>query len=220
MTFSVRFAALVALTLLSACTTTRYVRIRHPLQVGQVDPNTISSDAPFEESERGLLRGTLIDTASLTELTPERICMQTSLWSLDEVDPSRGAYGNYRIALLNDQEGVELTNGEVRPEAPVSQDMQGHFAQQVHAGYQTVCADYRNRVCVRWRQDPIYRTVYVPHVWRVTRAPASLCFPNGGFVTPATTRLSLEVDDPGPGNMVFEWQFESSVAGQPAPQRP
>lgn len=214
-----KLSILVAVVALGACTSTHYVRIRHPLHVGQVDPNSIPFQAGHHERPRGLPQGTLVDLASLTEVTPERICMRTNLWALPEVDPERGVYQTYRIALLSDQEGVERADAQIELEAPSSQSYNGHIAQQVHAGYQSVCAEYRNRSCVRWRQEPVYRTVYVPHVWEVTNHPATMCFPNGGFITPASTRLALEVDGPGPGSMVFEWQFDSAVAAQAAPQQ-
>lgn len=209
---------LAAVAVLAACSSTRYVRIRHPLQVGQVDSNSVPFHASREERPRGLPQGTLVDVASLTEVTPERVCLNTNLWSLDEVDPERGVYQVYRIALLNDQDGVERSDAAVQLEAPSSQAYNGHIAQQVPAGFQNVCAQWVNRTCVRWTRQQLYRTVYVPHVWQVTNHPASLCFPNGGFITPSTTRIALEVDGPGPGSMIFEWQLDSAVAGQPAQQ--
>ena len=202
-----------AAVIVGACSSTHYVQIRHPLQVGQVDPNEVPFEARREESPRGLPAGLLTDTASLTEVTPERICARLELWQLDEVDSGRGVYQNYRIALLNDQDGVENTDVQVQLEQPTSQAYQGHIAQRVPAGVRNVCAQYINRSCVRYRQEQMYRTIYVPHVWQVTKAPANVCFANGGFVTPSTTRVSLEVDGQGPGRMVFEWQFESAVAG-------
>jgi len=203
--------------LLGACSSTHYVRIRHPLHVGQVDPNTVPFQARREESPRGLPQGTPVDSASLPEVTPERICMQTNLWALPEVDPGRGVYQNYRIALLNDQEGVEMTNAQIQLQQPTGQAYNGHIARREQVGTRTVCANYRQRQCVRYRQEPVYRTVYYPHVWQVTNHPAIMCFPNGGFITPSTTRLALEVDGQGPGSMVFEWQFDSAVANQPPP---
>ena len=45
-------------------------------------------------------------------------------------------------------------------------------------------------------------------------------FPNGGFVTPSTTQVALSVDGQGPGEMIFEWEFESAVqGGQPQQQQ-
>ena len=198
---------------LGACSSTHYVTIRHPLHVGQVDPNSVPFDARREERPRGLPPGTLTDEASLTEVTPERICVQTSLWQLDEVDPGRGQYENYNIALLNDQDGVENNAAQVQPGPPQTQAYQGHIARRVPAGWRRRCVARRNRVCVRYRRERVYRTVHVPHVWQVSNFPANICFPNGGFVTPSTTRVALEVDGQGPGRMIFEWQFESAVAG-------
>jgi hypothetical protein len=211
--------AVAAGLLLGACGATHYVRIRHPLHVGQVDPNTVPFQARREESPRGLPDGTLTDQAQLTEVTPERVCVRTNLWSLDEVNPERGMYESYRIALLNDQNGIEQTDAQIQLEQPQSAAYQGHIAQRIHAGYRNVCASYVQGRCAGYRTEPVYRTIYVPHVWQVTNHPASLCFANGGFVTPSTTRVALEVDGQGPGSMTFEWMFDSAVAQtQPAQQ--
>ena len=204
-------AAATAL-LASACSSTHYVHIRHPLHVGQVDPNAVPFNSHREESEYGLPDGILSDEASLTEVTPERICVQTTLWSMPEIDSSRGMYENYRIALLNDQSGVENTTGQIEVQQTQSAVYNGQLRQQIQDGTRRVCANYRNRVCVRWRTEPVYRTIYVPHQWEVTHTPANICFANGGFLTPSTTRVSLEVDEQGPARMVFEWQFDSAVA--------
>ena len=99
--------AIVVGLVLGACSSTHYVTIRHPLHVGQVDPNEVPFNARREERPRGLPEGALTDSASLTEVTPERVCVHTNLWALDEVQPDRGVYQNYSIALLNDQDGVE-----------------------------------------------------------------------------------------------------------------
>jgi hypothetical protein len=208
-TFVFTFTA-VAL-LVSACGATHYTRIRHPLHVGQVDPNSIPFQSRRDEDPRSLPPGTLVDQAQLLEVTPERVCVRTNLWSLDEVNPERGIYESYRIALVTDRDGVEQSEPQIQIEAPQSQAYNGTIPQQIHAGYRQVCAAYSQSVCVSWRQEPIYRTIQVPHVWMVTNHPASLCFANGGFVTPATTRLALELDGSGPGSMTFEWQFDSAV---------
>ena len=200
------------------CSSTRYTTIRHPLHVGQVDPNTVPFEAAAQERSRGLPPGTLVDQARLTEVTPERVCAQVSLWSLDQVDPTRADYNNFRVALLNDQENVEVDQAQIQLEAPQTQAFQGHIAQRVRTGARRVCNGRRNGRCVAWRTVPVFRTVYRPHVWRVTDHPATVCFPNGGFVTPSTTHVSLELDARGPERMIFEWQFESAVQGEPQPQ--
>jgi len=209
----------LAALLVGACSSTHYVSIRHPLHVGQVDPNEVPFESRRDESPRGLPAGTLTDIASLTEVTPERVCVHTNLWSLDEVDSGRGVYQNYRISMLNDQDGVENVDGQIQLEQPNVQAYQGHIAQQVPAGWRNVCNTTRNGRCVSYRRVQVFRTIYVPHIWQVSQSGANICFPNGGFVTPATSRVALEVDGQGPGRMVFEWQFESAVAGAPPPQQ-
>ncbi|MGE0785939.1 MAG: hypothetical protein AB7S26_09645 [Sandaracinaceae bacterium] len=202
-----------------ACSSTHYVEIRHPLQVGQVDPNSVPFEALREERPRGLPGGTLVDEAHLTEVTPERVCAGMNLWSLDEVNVARGDYNEFRIALLNDQDGVEVDTGTVQLEQPITQGYQGHIARQVPVGWRNVCNSYRNGRCVSYRQERVWRTIYEPHVWQVTNHPATVCFPNGGFVTPSTSRVAIEMDGHGPGRMVFEWQFQSAVQGGPPPQQ-
>jgi hypothetical protein len=55
-----------------------------------------------------------------------------------------------------------------------------------------------------------------PFVWQITHQPATMCWPNGGFVTPSTTHMTLELSDAGAGNRInFEWDFTSSVAAPP-----
>ncbi len=210
--------AAAALTL-GACASTHYVTIRHPLQVGQVDPNEVPFEARRAETAQGLQRGTLVDTATLTEVTPDRICARTNLWSIDELDGGRGVYQNYRITLRNDVEDVENTDAQIQLEQPTMTPAQGHIAERVHAGWRRVCASTRNGHCVRYNRVEVHRTIYVPHVWNVSNNGATICFPNGGFITPATTRVALSVDGQGPGEMIFEWQFESAVqGGQPQQQ--
>lgn len=216
-----RIQLTVALALVaSACSSTHYVEIRHPLHVGQVDPNEVPFNARREERPRGLQPGTLVDTATLTEVNPERVCAQMSLWSLDEVNPNRGDYNNFRISLLSDAEGVEVDQGTVQLEQPITQQFQGHIARQVPAGWRRVCRRRVNGRCVAWQRQRVYRTVYQPHMWQVTNHPAQVCFPNQGFITPATTRVAIEVDRRGPGGMTFEWQFQSAVQStQPQQQQ-
>ena len=212
--------ALLAGPVLGACSSTHFVNIRHPLHVGQVDPNEVPFEAGREEGPRGLPGGTLTDTASLTEVTPERICARVKLWTLDEVDVTRGDFNNYRISMLNDQDGVEVSNAQVQLETPVTQAYNGVIQQRIQDGYERYCVRRTNRgACVRYGTRPRYRTVNVPHVWQVTSHPAQLCFANQGFVTPSTTRVSIEMDGQGPGSMTFQWQFDSAVAAAPAQQQ-
>lgn len=190
--------ALVTLALLAGCSTTTYVTIRHPLQVGGVDPNQVPFENAREERHRQLPAGTLVDQAQLLELTPDRICVHVSVWA-DQLQPQRADYNAYRIALLSDQEGTENTGAQIQMEQPSVAAYQGVRRQaQFTGGYGVV------------------RAVAMPFVWQITQQPATLCFSNGGFVTPATTHLTLELSDAGAGNRInFEWEFNSSVAAQP-----
>jgi len=201
-----------------ACSSTHYVHIRHPLQVGQVDPNAVPFENSFAENERGLPGGTLVDEASLTEVTPERVCAHVRLWSV-ETNPERGIFQNYQVSLLNDQDGVENSQAQISPEQPVTTPMQGHIARTIQTGTRQVCSYYNSRgYCTGWTTQPVYQTYYEPHVWQVTSYPASLCFQNGGFVTPSTTRISLDFDpSQGGGNFVFQWVLDSAVANTPPP---
>lgn len=199
---------------LASCSTTAYVEIRHPLQVGQVDPNSVPFEARGAERERGLPAGALVDQAQLTELTPDRICVQTNIWSLQSRQ-ERGLYANYRIVMLNDQSGVENTQGEVIEQTRQVTPMQGTVAERRQTGWRNVCAARNSRGgCVRYTRQAVYQTFYVPHVWNVISNPAQVCFANGGFVTPATGRVGLEFRPiGGAGSFTFEWQFANTVAG-------
>jgi hypothetical protein len=209
------FVALVALGGFgAACNTTAYVHIRHPLQVGVVDPNSVPFENTSAERQRGLPAGVLVDQASLVEMTPDRVCIQTNVWSLAS-QPQRGDYRNYRVVLLSDVSGVENTQGEIVEQQRTQQAYQGHIAQRVQTGTRRVCAA-RNRqgVCTRFRQQAVYQTVYRPHIWTVVQNPASVCFVNGGFITPATTRVALEFrPNGGAGSFTFEWQLDNTVSG-------
>ncbi|MBZ0121752.1 MAG: hypothetical protein K8H88_32445 [Sandaracinaceae bacterium] len=220
-----RILAVSVVALAAACSSTHAVHLRHPLHVGQVDPNAVPFEARNEARERGLPPGVLVDEASIIEMTAERICLQTRLWSLED-SPERGLYDAYRIALLNDQDGVEQTQGELQPEQPTMTPMQGHIARTVAAGRRQVCSYWDRGRCRGYRWETIYRTYYEPHVWQVTSSPAMVCFPNQGFVTPSTTRVSLEFRPVGgAGSFVFQWLLDSAVqttpgAPQPAQQQP
>jgi len=212
--------AATAALMLGACSSTHFVTIRHPLHVGQVDPNEVPFNARRVERERGLPAGSLVDTASLTELTPERICIDMNMWAIENADSGRGMYQNYRITLRNDNDDVENTDAQVAVGQTTVTPMQGHISRRVPSGWRRVCNGRRNGQCVSWRRVRTYRTIYVPHVWNVSNSPAQVCFPNGGFVTPATTRLSMSVDQQGPGEMIYEWEFQSAVqGGQPQQQQ-
>lgn len=185
--------------LLMACGgRTTFVSIRHPLQVGGVDPNQVPFENTREERGRQLPGGTLVDQAQLLTLTPDQICLRVSVWA-DQLNPQRSNFTAYRIALLNDQPGVENTGVQIQLE-------QGTTAQ--YQGVRRV-ARYTGGVTV-------VRSVGESFVWQITHQPAVLCFPNGGFVTPSTTRMTLELNDAGAGNRInFEWDFDSSVAATP-----
>ncbi|MGF1468598.1 MAG: hypothetical protein ACFCGT_20940 [Sandaracinaceae bacterium] len=203
----------LAAVLAGGCAHTRFVEIRHPLQVGQVDPNAVPFENTSQERETGLPPGTLVDQATLTEVTPERVCADVTLWSL-QTNRARGAYQNYRIALLTDQQGVEQTQAEIQLEQATLTRIQGHRAVRVPAGRERYC--YRNRRgrCIEWRWRTVYATEYQPHIWEVQTNPAEVCFPNGGFVTPSTSRAAIEFRPVNSASrFVFEWVFTSAVAG-------
>lgn len=176
-----------------ACGATTYVRIRHPLQVGQVDPNQVPFENAREERRRRLPAGTLVDSAQLLELTPEQICLRTNIWST-QLEPERSDYNQYSIVLVGDDSGVENAPSQVQLEQPTM------------ATYNGIRRVYRGG----------YGASAVPHTYTVTHQPAVLCFQNGGFVTPSTTHLTLELRGQRV-NINFEWDFDSSVA-QTQPQ--
>lgn len=181
---------LAAVLLLSACGGTIYTRIRHPLHVGQVDPNQVPFEHVREERRRGLPEGTLVDQAELTVLNPQQICVRVTLWATQN-EPQRADFGAYRIALLNDQSDLENTAAQIQLEQPMTSQYQGQ--RRVYAGG--------------------YSTRAVSTNYEITQQPATLCFPNGGFVTPATSHLTLELRGQEARNRLnFEWDFDSAVA--------
>lgn len=184
---------LAAAVALAACGSTSYVTIRHPLQVGQVDPNRVPFENAREESRRRLPAGTLVDEAQLLTLTPEQICVHVVVWGTD-IEPQRSDLSTYSIVLVADNAGVENAPQQVQLEQP-------RYGQ--YAGIRRV---YRGG----------YSATATSHVYQLTQQPAQICFANGGFVTPSTTHLTLELRGPGRHtNINFEWDFTSAVAGQP-----
>lgn len=177
--------------------TTTYVTIRHPLQVGGVDPNQVPFENAREERNRQLPGGVLVDQAQLVTLTPDQICLHVSVWS-DQLEPARSNLAGYRIALTADQQDVENSGAQLQLEQPSIAQYQGVRRQARYTGGVAVVRAYAE-----------------PFVWQITQQPAMLCFPNGGFITPATTHLTLELA--GAGNRInFEWVFNSSLAAAPA----
>jgi hypothetical protein len=115
---------LLALVLAACGGPTTYVTIRHPLQVGGVDPNRVPFDQTREERRRQLPQGSLVDQAELVSLTPDQICARVTLWA-DQTEPERSNFNAYRIALLSDQDGVENTGAQINLEQPSMQAYQG-----------------------------------------------------------------------------------------------
>lgn len=187
---------LSALVFLGACGTTTFVTIRHPLQVGQVDPNQVPYQSAREERRRRLPAGTLVDQAELVSLTPDQICVRVSIWST-QIEPARSDFNTYSVVLVTDTAGVENAPQNVQLEQPIVSQYQGIRA-------------------VRGARRGRYGTssARVPFMYQVTQQPATMCFANGGFVTPATTHLTLELRGAARrgANINFEWDFTSSVA--------
>jgi len=179
----------VAAVALVACGATSYVTIRHPLQVGQVDPNTVPFENSREERRRRLPPGTLVDEAQLLTLTPEQICIRVTVWGTDQV-PERAVLDNYSLVLVADSADVENVPVNVQLEQPRYDQAQG--IRGVYRGGRT--------------------STRVPHLYQLTYQPAVACFNNGGFVTPSTTHLTLELRGAHRGtNLNFEWDFASAV---------
>lgn len=179
---------LTAAVLVSACGATTYTQIRHPLQVGQVDPNEVPFENTRQERGRQLPAGTLVDSAQLVTLDPNQICLRTEVWGTD-LEPERADYNQYSIVLVADDNGVENVPTNVQLEQP--QMMQYPGIRRVYRGG--------------------YSSVGQRHMYTITRQPATICFQNGGFVTPSTTHLTLELRGRRV-NLNFEWDFVSSVA--------
>lgn len=183
---------LLSVVVLAACGATSFVTIRHPLQVGQVDPNQVPFENAREERRRRLPAGTLVDQAQLLTLTAEQICIRVTIWGT-QIEADRSNFQNYSIVLVADSEGVENPPQNVQLE-------QASFGQ-----FQGTRGVYRGG----------YRAQRQSFTYQITHQPATLCFANGGFVTPSTTHLTLELRGSRRGtNLNFEWDFTSSVARQ------
>ncbi len=189
---SLQRASVVAVlaVLAAACGATSFVQIRHPLQVGQVDPNQVPFENAREERRRRLPAGTLVDSAELITLDPNQICVRTTVWGT-QLEPQRADYNQYSIVLVADDSGVENQPTQVQLEQPQVMQMRG----------------------VRGVYTGGYSSSRVGFTYQITRQPAVLCFANGGFVRPSTTHLTLELRGPRT-NINFEWDFVSSVAQQ------
>lgn len=204
----------IVLALLAACSVTHYTQIRHPLHVGQVDPNTVTFTATRMARSRGIPPQMLVDKASLVEVNGERVCADIALWSL-ETNPARGVMQNYSMSLLTNDDDVHVTSANVQVGAPQVTPIQGFVMQMEATGTQPVCtAQDQTGACIEWQRETIYQNVRHPHVWQVTSHPARVCFPNQGFVNPGTQRVSLEMQARGdPTKFVFEWEFTSALSG-------
>jgi hypothetical protein len=214
------FMTLFCVVGLSGCAGFVDVRMRHPLVVNSVDKNVVSKEHHFQERQRGLPPESMADEASLTRLGTEDICFDVTMRELDAID-LRSVQ-----AKLDVPGQVPRDQAQMWPDQPVARDYNGLVPQRVQTGYETYCsARAYNGVCISWQTRPVFGIVMVPGPVQVFETHARMCFPNGGFVTPATevVRLDLTVPRPaksfetgyngwgwGPGDKrtVFRWGFE------------
>ena len=179
------------------------VVIRQPLVANAVDRNVISKEHRYAENQRGLPVGAMSDSAALTRLGAQDLCFDVTMHELDPIDMQ-----SVRVKL--DAPGqVAREQAQLWPEAPVSRTYPGLVPTRVEVGYESYCAARAyNGVCIAWNTRPMYATVMRPGQVNVYETRARMCFPNGGFVTPETESLRLELVVPRPAKT-----FETGYTG-------
>lgn len=206
---------LSAMVLGTGCARVVSTTIRHPLQTGQLDQNRIAITHGGTERQRAIPRGSLDDEAQITRLDTEAMCFDVTLRDIP------GEQGTIWTDLRNFEVGLDagedlrIIEPQITVREPVQRDYQGLNPQQVQVGTRRECTR-RNEdgECRRWEQRPVYQTQYFPGIVPVVEGGGSICFNNGGLVTPSTSHIRLVLRRP-----VFrygwEWEFESIIEVQP-----
>lgn len=173
--------------------------IRHPAHVGGlVDPNEVAIRDRAREGELGLREGALVDTASLIELTPSRVCFHLSRWSLSDDRPRELSAST--LALHTGSSEARREPRQITPGRTFVTTARG--AREEERPGLCVRRLASGRGCAEWKVRP--RAVAVPVDHGVRQREATACFDNDGLVTPETERLQLEVER-REGTQRFEW---------------
>lgn len=201
-----------ALVLSAGCSRTVVTTIRHPLQTGALDPNIIALTYESTERQRAIPYGALSDEAEITRLDTSAMCFEVTLRDIPE--PGQGTYWtdlrNFEVGL-DAGDDIRIVEPEITLREPVQRDYQGMNPQEVQTGTRRECtrrAD--NGDCRRWENRPVYETRYFPGIVPVIEGGGTICFGNGGLVTPETDHVRLVLRRPV-FELGWEWEFESIV---------
>jgi hypothetical protein len=179
------------------------VTIRQPLVAGALDRNSVVKEHGYAERSRGLPPGAMSDSASMTRVTEQDICFDVTMHELDPIDM------NTVRAKLDVSGQVPREQAQLWPEQPVQRSYPGLVPERVQTGYESYCASRAyNGVCIAWATRPMYGIVMRPGTVNVYETRARMCFPNGGFVSPRTEAVVLELVVPRPAQ-----SFETTYNG-------
>jgi hypothetical protein len=196
------FALAASLAALVGCVPTDVI-IRQPVVAGAVDRNSIVKEHRYAENSRGLPPGAMSDSAALTRVSEQDVCFDVTMHELDPIDMQTVR------AKLSVSGQVPREQAQLWPEQPVQRPYSGMVPERVQTGYETYCSAHAyNGVCLSWATRPVYGIVMRPGTVNVYETRARMCFPNGGFVSPVTENVVLELTVPRPAR-----SFETTYTG-------
>ncbi|MEM6960863.1 MAG: hypothetical protein AAF355_01325 [Myxococcota bacterium] len=199
--------ALAAFAILSGCTRSASTAIRHPMQVGQIEPHQVINPHPSEEQSYLLPAGTLNNSAQLVQLDDQNVCIDLRLQRIDDGNGQMWTpLENWDIELET-AEGQRIRQGVAQSMQPASQQFQGRTPQRVVVGEQEECVrQNKSGRCTRWERRPITEVRWLPGIVTVTSGGGNICFTHGGAVSLKTTGIKLKLERPAI-RLFFEWLF-------------
>jgi hypothetical protein len=165
--------------------------IPHPAKTDPSQFGPLVQEVSSIEQRRGLPPGTLANESRLVRADPEAVCFEVTLRGLE---PRATDLGNWEIQVRS-SEGVYVDGPQIQQSQPSVVQMQGLVPETTQVGSETVCAEtdrYGN--CMRWVNQPIMSTQWVPGVVDVATASGSVCFPNAELLSLQTTALALRLN--------------------------
>ncbi len=199
---------------------------QHPGKVGVEQVPPIFYDGSALERQRGLPPGSLQQEARIVRADPQGLCFNVTLRGLD--DPRFPDLRNWTVHFRSVVTGEEAES--VQDDAPnielipvQTQSFQGLVPVQVQVGSETVCSQTDNAGrCVRWREDAIYGTNWVPGTVMVSTGGGNICYPNTQHLTLDTRAVALRLNAgrnsggsaAGPARLTYQWDIAG--AGGPA----
>jgi len=199
--------------LLGGCVSRTVVTtIPHPMQTGEIPANRISHQRVNDESHMALPPGTLDNSAEITRMDTEAVCFDTVLNWVDDGDGQTWTdLRNWEITL-DLPNNARMVQPTVQLYEPSAQQYDGRVHQQVQTGVRDVCVGTDPKgACVAWEQRPVYQWQWVPGIVTVVTGGGGICFDNQGYVTPATSEITLNLHRTG-RTVSFAWELSSIVA--------